>query len=88
MVNNFSNYLYVLAEDYCNKHGLAFRSLLPLLDETSRRLHQFSPRQVQTGPAARKDILTMQNHLALLQDEPELAAFYQLFSRHIMAYKW
>ena len=88
VTNNFSNYLYVLAEDYCTKQGLNFKNLLPLLDETSRRLHQFSPRQVQTGPAVRSDRSTMQRHLSLLRNEPALAKFYQIFSEEIMDYNW
>lgn len=88
MANNFSNYLYVLAEDYCAKHRLDFNLLLPLIDETARRLHRFSPRQVQTGPAARKDNATIQRHLALLDDEPAVKELYALITRSMQAYTW
>ena len=88
MTNNFSNYLQVLAEDFCNKHGLDFKMLLPLADETIRRLHHFSPRRVQTGPAIRKDTDTIKHHLALLQEEPALHDLYKLFSDQMLTYSW
>lgn len=88
MTNNFSNYLVVLAENYCRRHGLDFSNLLPLLDETTRRLHEFSPAGVQTGPAIRKDMGTIDRHLALLDDEPGLKKIYQLFSQEIAEYNW
>ena len=54
LVNNFSNYFYAVAEQYCSQHQLDFRNILPLIQETANRLEHFSPRQVQTGPAIRK----------------------------------
>lgn len=86
--NNFSNYLNVLAEDFCRKNGLDFNNLLPLFDESARRLHQFSPRQVQTGPAIRRDKHTIQLHMALLKDEPALGGLYRVFSQEIENYAW
>jgi predicted short-subunit dehydrogenase-like oxidoreductase (DUF2520 family) len=88
MTNNFSNYLNVLAEDYCRKHGLDFSNLLPLFDETARRLHHFSPRQVQTGPAIRKDTATIRQHLGLLKENPALLSLYHMFSDEIERYPW
>ncbi len=88
VTNNFSNYLNVLAADYCHRNGLDFSNLLPLFDESARRMHYFSPRQVQTGPAIRKDTATMQRHLALLKDDPALAVLYQVFSDEIKRYPW
>jgi predicted short-subunit dehydrogenase-like oxidoreductase (DUF2520 family) len=88
MTNNFSNYLYALTSDYCIKNGLDFNNLLPLLDETTRRLHQHSPQEVQTGPAIRKDIGTMQQHLDLLEEEPAMQKIYEILSDGIMRYPW
>jgi predicted short-subunit dehydrogenase-like oxidoreductase (DUF2520 family) len=88
MTNNFSNYLYALAEDYCHKQHLDFSMLLPIIDETANRLHRFSPRQVQTGPAARKDMGTIEKHLDLLTDEPRLKNLYKMFSDEIINYPW
>lgn len=88
VTNNFSNYLNVLAADYCHRNGLDFSNLLPLFDESARRLHHFSPRQTQTGPAIRKDTATMRQHLQLLKEDAALAHLYRLFSDEIACYPW
>jgi predicted short-subunit dehydrogenase-like oxidoreductase (DUF2520 family) len=88
IVNNFSNYFYAVAENYCNAHGLDFKNLLPLIEETANRLRQFSPRQVQTGPAIRNDVVTIQKHLELLNDNPPLKDLYSLLTKNILHFKW
>jgi hypothetical protein len=42
--------------------------LLPLIQETARKVQFQSPKQAQTGPAARKDFLTIEAHLAMIKD--------------------
>ena len=88
MTNNFSNYLYTLTEEYCKKNGLHFSHLLPLIDETARRLHRFSPRNIQTGPAIRKDVGTIEQHLGLLENDPALKKMYRFFSDQMMDFDW
>ncbi|MEO5681095.1 MAG: DUF2520 domain-containing protein [Chitinophagaceae bacterium] len=88
MTNNFSNYLYILAENYCQKNGLNFSNLLPLIDETANRLHHFSPRMVQTGPAIRKDIGTIEQHSNILDSDPELKKIYQFFTESMLRFPW
>lgn len=88
VANNFSNFLYALTEDYCRKNSLQFSNLLPLIDETANRLHNASPRDVQTGPALRKDSNTIAQHLQLLNHNPELKNLYQQFTEAIQAYRW
>lgn len=81
--NNFVNHLYTLAEEYCQKEGLDFKLLIPLILETAGRLTEMSPDKAQTGPALRNDLLTLEKHQALLKDHPRLAAFYTLFTKSI-----
>lgn len=88
MANNFSNYLYVLTNEYCKKNDLNFSNLLPLIDETTSRLHHFSPRMVQTGPAIRKDLATIQQHLDLLQNDPALKKMYHFFTEQMIEFDW
>jgi predicted short-subunit dehydrogenase-like oxidoreductase (DUF2520 family) len=57
--------------------------LLPLIEETARRIKNISPRQSQTGPAARNDEETIQKHLALLEKYPDLKKIYELFTASI-----
>ncbi len=75
-VSNFTNHLYSLAEAYCKKEGLDFRQLLPLIEETALRMRDISPKEAQTGPAYRHDAQTIQKHLELLKDHPQLQQLY------------
>jgi len=83
LVNNFTNHLYALAENYCSANGLDFRYLLPLIKETAVRVARFSPRLVQTGPAARNDADTIRRHMELLGDDESLKEVYMLLTKSI-----
>lgn len=83
VVSNFSNYLYTLAEDYCRKEKIDFRLLLPLILETAQRLEKVSPKSVQTGPAFRHDQETVQKHIQILKNHPELKKVYEFLSERI-----
>lgn len=83
VVSNFTNHLYTLAEAYCKKEGLDFRQLLPLIEETASRIRDISPAQSQTGPAIRQDEDTIQKHLDMLGDHPQLKNIYLLMTESI-----
>jgi predicted short-subunit dehydrogenase-like oxidoreductase (DUF2520 family) len=85
-VSNFTNHLYMLAADYCSKEGLDFKILLPLIEETALRLKHHLPADMQTGPAARKDITTLDKHLRELSVHPVLRNIYLKMSDSIMNY--
>jgi len=82
-VNNFTNYLYTLAEEYCKKEGLDFKLLQPIIEETALRTKSASPGDVQTGPAIRHDSETIQKHLLMLQQYPKLQQVYKFLSDSI-----
>jgi predicted short-subunit dehydrogenase-like oxidoreductase (DUF2520 family) len=83
VVNNFTNHLYALAEQYCKKEGIDFRQLLPLIEETVDRLKTNSPADTLTGPAIRRDQPTIQKHLEILKDHPHLQKIYQVMTESI-----
>jgi len=83
VVNNFTNHLYTLAEEYCLKEGLDFKQLIPLIEETARRIKEIPARQAQTGPAIRHDSDTIQKHLELLKNYPQLKNIYVLITESI-----
>jgi predicted short-subunit dehydrogenase-like oxidoreductase (DUF2520 family) len=83
IVNNFTNHLYALAEQYCIREKLDFGLLLPLIEETANRVREFSPSSVQTGPAVRRDGSTLVKQLFLLNQYPDLASMYELFTNSI-----
>ncbi len=84
VVSNFTNYLYKLAQDYCKKEGIDFNSLLPLIEETAGRLRNISAFASQTGPAIRDDKETIEKHLALLNNYPELKKVYLFMTESIL----
>jgi len=84
VTNNFTNYLYSLAYDFCKKESVDFEMLQPLIEETALRLKRISPMQTQTGPAVRRDITTLDKHLRILTAHPQLRSVYLKMSDSIM----
>jgi len=81
--NNFVNHLYVLMEQYCQREGLDFQLLVPLIQETAIRIQTMAPSLSQTGPAIRRDANTIERHLGLLEKHPDLKNIYQLLTQSI-----
>lgn len=84
IVNNFSNHLFALADEFCRKENVPFEFLKPLIKETSHRIETSMPKDVQTGPAIRKDITTMDKHLRILNAHPKLRTMYLRMTDSIM----
>ena len=82
---NFSNHMYDVCARVLARKGIPFEVMLPLIDETARKVHALTPREAQTGPAVRYDQTVMQRHLDLLEDE-DLKQIYNLLSQHIHQY--
>ena len=81
---NFTNHMYAICDYLFKKDGrIPFSVVLPLIDETARKVHQLTPDEAQTGPARRYDENIINKHLDMLKDEPELAKIYELVSRDI-----
>ena len=76
-----------MAEDLLKAQGLPFEIMLPLIDETARKVHSLSPLMAQTGPAARGDVEVMKQQVALLEDFPEMQELYKTMSRCIYRLK-
>lgn len=83
MVNNFTNHIYHIADDFLKENGINFRMLLPLIQETASKIHFISPEEAQTGPAKRNDMATIKEHEQLLNANPEYKKLYQLLSEQI-----
>ena len=79
--NNFSNHMFAIAERLLKANGLDLSYLLPLIDETARKVHELSPRQAQTGPAIRFDENIIHLHLSRLDGDD--AALYKAISESI-----
>jgi predicted short-subunit dehydrogenase-like oxidoreductase (DUF2520 family) len=80
---NFSNHCYSLAADILERRGVPFDVLLPLIDETTQKVHTLHPREAQTGPAVRYDENVINAQLQLLADDPLMQQVYDLMSHSI-----
>ena len=79
---NFTHHLCSLTQQYLHDNNLDIQILAPLLLETIQKAST-NPYPTQTGPARRKDRLTIEKHLELLEDYPKLKEFYNLFTKSI-----
>jgi len=78
---NFVNALLASARDIA---GDDFALLAPLVRNTVEKAFQSNhPKEVQTGPALRGDITTMNKHLDMLKAHPKLQEAYSLLSKII-----
>ena len=80
--NNFTNLMYTMAAELLQHTHIPFKALLPLIDETAKKIHTLAPRDAQTGPARRGDENVMRHHLSLLGNEQQKV--YQLLSEEIL----
>lgn len=80
---NFANHCYDVASKLLKAHHLPFDVMLPLIDETARKVHELSPREAQTGPAVRYDENVIHAQAELLKANPTLQELYLLLSKSI-----
>ena len=80
---NFTNYCYTVASDILGEHGIPFDVMLPLINETTEKIQKISPKEAQTGPAARGDRNVMSKQLELMNGKEDLQELYQMLSRGI-----
>lgn len=81
--NNFSNLMYQEAARMLEGTHIPFSAILPLIDETAKKVHTIAPQQAQTGPASRGDTNVIAKHEDLIQDET-LKTIYHLLSERIL----
>ena len=84
MACNFSNLMYTLADEICQAHEIPFELLKPLIEETAHKMQSIAPTDAQTGPASRKDLLTIERHLSHLHTDLEKKEIYQILTESIL----
>lgn len=67
--NNFVNHMYKTSFDLCVKHDIPPEIVYPLILETAEKATKLPPSKIQTGPAKRNDIQTIESHLKALTGE-------------------
>lgn len=84
IANNFSNHLYQIAHEILSTTSVSFDVLLPIIEEETRKIKTMNPIDIQTGPARRGDIKTIEKHAHLLASDPESLAIYQSITKRIL----
>ena len=79
---NFTNHMYRITQKMLAQHDIPFSVMLPLIDETARKVHTLTPAQAQTGPAVRWNHEVMAAQIELLERE-DLKQLYQIISNSI-----
>jgi predicted short-subunit dehydrogenase-like oxidoreductase (DUF2520 family) len=85
-INNFSNHIAAISQQFCTENDLEFSILYPLLQETTRKILQGNPAEHQTGPAIRGDKTTMDLHLSFLHRHPQWQELYRMLSNSIASF--
>ena len=84
--NNYTNLMYRIAEDVLKGTQIPFEALLPLIDQTSAKMHSMRPAEAQTGPAKRNDQAVINHHIDVISNlgfqisnfsSQEIASLYQ-----------
>ena len=79
--NNFSNAILTATSEVGKMYQLEFELLKPLISATYRKvLDGADPKAVQTGPAVRGDMKTMDKHLQMLEHRSDLKLLYKAIS--------
>jgi predicted short-subunit dehydrogenase-like oxidoreductase (DUF2520 family) len=84
---NFSNYMYVIAEEILKRRDIPLNLLQPLIRRTALNARKKDIFKYQTGPAFREDRLTMAGHVQLLKSNPEYRTLYEQISQLIIQQK-
>lgn len=80
---NFVNHCYAISSDILARHGVPFDIMLPLIDETARKVHHLKPIDAQTGPAVRYDQNVIRMQAEMLRDNPIYKQIYESMSLSI-----
>ena len=82
--SNFTNHILALTYRLATENGIDFKVLQPLVEETVVKAFTTNPKDVQTGPAIRNDIVTMEKHSAVLGNlDEQLQRIYNELSLSI-----
>jgi predicted short-subunit dehydrogenase-like oxidoreductase (DUF2520 family) len=82
--SNFTNHMLTISKSIMQVSGLQYDWLKPLIAETITKSLAIGPEAAQTGPAKRGDFEILDKHLALLQNDEQIAELYKLISQHIV----
>ncbi|GHV42819.1 hypothetical protein FACS1894180_0220 [Bacteroidia bacterium] len=78
---NFTNYLWIVAEDILQQQNIDFDAVKPLIHQCLKKIERQSPKDSQTGPAVRNDVAVIKKQLSLTPEK--YREIYRLLSDEI-----
>jgi predicted short-subunit dehydrogenase-like oxidoreductase (DUF2520 family) len=84
---NFSNFMYAIAEELLQQHGIPFDLLKPLIRQTTANIDHPGLFSRQTGPAVREELRILEAHRDLLEEFGDYREIYHLISNSIIRQK-
>ncbi len=81
-INNFTNKMFQIGKEICDENQIPFDIFYPIIEETARKAILNHPKDVQTGPAKRGDLKTIELHLEQLKSEQK--EIYQIITKSIL----
>lgn len=80
---NFVNYCYSVAANILESKDIPFNVIIPLINETTQKVHDINPKDAQTGPAVRWDKNIIEKQMNLMSSFPSKQAIYGMISKDI-----
>lgn len=80
---NFTNKMFRIAQEILQDQGFDFDLLRPLIVETINKSLDIGPKSAQTGPAIRRDLETLDRHMAYLKGN-EYQKLYKIITKKIL----
>ena len=80
---NFTNHMFAIANTILANSNIDFKLLLPIINQTVKKLNKNKPSEIQTGPAQRKDKKIIKDHVNSIKDK-RIKEIYELISKSIM----
>lgn len=77
---NFANRCFAISAEILERSNIPFDVMLPLIDETTAKIHKLSPAEAQTGPAVRYDENVIRMQKQMLEDDPAACRVYEAMS--------
>ena len=84
LVNNFTTHIIGTAFDLLQEHQISKDLLSPIIKQTLENVLKFLPHEIQSGPAIRLDLQTLDKHLELLDPSPTLHSIYILITKSVI----
>lgn len=85
LTSNFTNHLYHLAADYCAAENIDLSLFYSIIEETAHQIRSQQPKDAQAGPAFRGDSVTLEKHVQILAEYPQIRKVYETMTESIAA---